>query len=113
MADSIRLNKSEPEFHTLSYNRFYDLLDEVMNEKIWDKEGQFIDKFLKNYTGTDEVKYRFWEEDKKLITYLSIRFPKPYTGTDKIYLKDILNEKEGVKFSFILMKKNLDSEVKN
>jgi hypothetical protein len=189
MVNSIKPNKAELEFLTLSYNRFYDLFDEIINEEFWEKdewyryskikdgfsvyveviqyepisfvieqikknrppmeseigsdvfrfirnliihfpfydswnqvwinkslanwnkEGQFIDRFLRNYAGKNEVKYRFWEEDKKLMTYLSIKFPKSYADNDKIYLKDLLNEKEGVKFSFILMKKILDTQV--
>jgi hypothetical protein len=189
MVNSIKPNKAELEFLTLSYNRFYDLFDEIINEEFWEKDewsrysrikdgfsvyieimhyepikyiieqikenrppteseigsdvfkfvrnviihfpffdswntvwinknlanwnkdGQFIDKFLRNYTGKDEVKYRFWEEDKKLMTYLSVKFPKSYSNDEKIYLKDLLDEKEGVKFSFILMKKILDTQV--
>lgn len=30
----------------------------------WQREGLTIDCFLKKYAGQDEVKYRFWEEDK-------------------------------------------------
>ncbi len=189
MVNSIKPNKAELEFLTLSYKRFYDLFDEIINEEFWEKdewyryskikdgfsvyveviqyepisfvieqikknrppmeseigsdvfrfirnliiyfpfydswnqvwinkslanwnkEGQFIDRFLRNYAGKNVVKYRFWEEDKKLMTYLSIKFPKSYADNDKIYLKDLLNEKEGVKFSFILMKKILDTQV--
>lgn len=77
----------------------------------WNKEGQFIDRFLSKYSGKGNVKYRFWEEDKKLLTYLSIQLPKEYNDIDKIYLQDILAEKEGAKFSFILMKKIIDTQV--
>jgi hypothetical protein len=77
----------------------------------WYKEGQSIDKFLKKYIGKDTVKYRFWEARKRRMTYLSINFPKNYDEDTKIYLKEILSEKEGVKFSFILMKQILDTQV--
>jgi hypothetical protein len=43
-------------------------------------------------------KYRFREEEKKVMTYMVIRFPPKYRD-NKLYLKDILNEKDGVKFS--------------
>lgn len=66
---------------------------------------------MKKYAGHDEVKYRFWEENRKKMTYLSIRFPKTYSDDSKIYLKDIITEKEGVKFSFILMRKIMDTQV--
>lgn len=50
-------------------------------------------------------------QNKKRMTYLSINFPKEYEEDTKIFLKDFLNEKEGVKFSFILMRKILDTQV--
>jgi hypothetical protein len=77
----------------------------------WFRESQSIDKFLKKYSGKETVKYRFWEADKEQMTYLSIKFPPEYNNDDKIYLKDFLTEKEGVKFSFILMKQILDTQI--
>ncbi|MBF0693954.1 MAG: hypothetical protein IR153_02715 [Flavobacterium sp.] len=182
-------NKSEFQFLTLAYNRFYDIYDEVMNESFWGKdewerfskikqafsiyaellnyeplkcvieklkterppmeseigsellkfvrnvvahfpffkswdevyinnslvnwykEGQTIDKFLKKYEGHKEVKYRFWEPAKKKMTYLTISFPKEYLIDTKIFLKDIISEQEGIKFSFILMKQIMNTQV--
>ena len=190
MEDKIKPNIAETEFLTLSYNRFYDIFDEVMKDEFWDKQtytrfsylkdgfsiyaellkyepfkqvienlktarppmeaeigselfkffrnvishfpfftfwdevyitktlvnwegkpSQTIDKFLEKYKGKQQVKYRFWEADKKRMTYLSINFPTHYQNDFKIYLKDILSEKEGVKFSFILMKQIMDTQV--
>jgi hypothetical protein len=79
----------------------------------WHKEGQSIDKFLIKYHGHSPVKYRFWEADKKKMTYLSINFPASYNEVEKIYLKDVLSEKEGVKFSLVLMKEILDTQVES
>ncbi len=82
----------------------------------WYKEGQSIDQFIEKYKGKDIIRYRFWEAEIKKMTYLSINFPSNYNENDKIFLKDILSEKEGVKFSFILMKQILDTqleEIKN
>jgi len=45
------------------------------------------------------------------MTYLSINFPKQYEDNTKIYLKDFLSEKEGIKFSFILIRQILDTQV--
>lgn len=93
---------------------FFESWDKVwINKSIinWYKEGRSIDKFLNKYKGKETVKYRFWEVQKKRMTYLSINFPKKYEENTKIYLKEILSEKEGVKFSFILMKKILDTQV--
>ncbi|MGD6815494.1 hypothetical protein ACQCVE_00270 [Metabacillus sp. 113a] len=77
----------------------------------WNKPGLTIDTFLKKYAGRTEVKYRFWEPAKKQMTYLSINFPERYSGDTKIYLHAILTEKDGIKFSLILMKKILDTQV--
>lgn len=74
----------------------------------WSKSGQ-IDKFLKKNAGKGESKFRYWEENKKSMTYLNVKFPKKYDIGVKIYLKDILEEKSGVKFCFILMRKALIS----
>ncbi|PHR54533.1 MAG: hypothetical protein COA44_12950 [Arcobacter sp.] len=76
----------------------------------WQKEGQTIDRFLKKFTGNQEVKYRIWEENKKQMTYISIKFPEIY-DKNKIYLKDIISEKDGVKFSLVMMKKILNTQV--
>ena len=92
---------------------FFDTWEEVWIKKSiinWNKEDQSIDKFLKKYSGKDMVKYRFWESKKKKMTYLSIKFPQKYHN-NKIYLKKILSEREGIKFSFILMRQILDTQV--
>ena len=189
MSSEIRPNKAELEFLTISYNRFYDIYDEVISEIFWEKDewyrysrvkegysvysellnyepikwvienlrlhrppmeaeiagelfkfirnviihfpffdswdqvyitkslvnwnskGKSIDRFLQKYVGGKTIKYRFWEEDKKLMTYLSINYPEYYSDDIKIFLKDIVSEKEGVKFSYILMKKVIDTQV--
>ena len=187
--ENLRPNKTEIEFLTLAYNRFYDLYDEVMKDNFWEKDewerfskikqafaiysellnyeplkhvieqlktarppmeseigselfkfvrnvvshfpffnswnsvwikqsivnwykkGLTIDKFLIKYEGHEKVKYRFWEEKKKQMTYLSICFPSKYTNDSKIYLKEMISEKEGVKFSFILMRQIMNTQV--
>ncbi len=93
---------------------FFECWDDVyVSKRIvnWNQDGQSIDKFLKKYTGKELVKYRFWEPKKRKMTYLSISFPQIYQEDNKIYLKEILSEKEGVKFSFILMKQILNTQV--
>jgi hypothetical protein len=100
--------------NVVSHFPFFNSWDLVwINQSIvnWYKKGLTIDKFLKKYEGHEEVKYRFWEEEKKEMTYLSICFPKNYLDNSKIYLKDMISEKEGVKFSFILMKQIMNSQV--
>jgi hypothetical protein len=77
----------------------------------WSRPRQSLDRFLTKYAGKDSVKYRFWEGDKKRMTYLSINFPEKYEEGLKIYLRDILAEKEGVRFSFVLMRQIIDTQV--
>lgn len=101
--------------NVVSHFPFFDIWDEVWIKKSivnWDKDGQSIDKFLKKYSGKNTVKYRFWENKKRKMTYLSINFPQKYEE-NKIYLREILSEKEGVKFSFILMRQIIDTQVEN
>lgn len=100
--------------NVITHFPFFESWDDVWINKIminWHKENQSIDRFLDKYKGHETVKYRFWESDKKKMTYLDINFPGKYTNDLKIYLKDMLAEKEGVKFSLILMKKVLDTQI--
>jgi hypothetical protein len=78
----------------------------------WQKEGLTIDRFLKKYAGYSEIKYRFWEPEKKKMTYMSINFPKQYDD-NKIFLKEIIAEKDGVKFSLIMMRNILNTQVES
>lgn len=78
----------------------------------WQKEGLTIDRFLKKYAGHSEIKYRFWEPEKKKMTYMSINFPKKYDD-DKIFLNEIITEKDGVKFSLIMMRNILNTQVES
>lgn len=98
----------------LAHFPFFDSWNEVyINKEIinWYKKSMTVDKFLTAYEGKTEVKYRFWNSKKESMTYLSIKFPTSYTAGENIYLKDILNEKEGVQFASILMRKVLDTQV--
>jgi len=103
--------------HVITHFPLFSSWDEVFVTKSlinWKRNnGQFINNFLEKYKGNREVKYRFWEEDKKTMTYLTIKFPVNYTGQEVIYLNNILSEKDGVKFSLILMKRILDTQVEN
>lgn len=100
--------------NVFSHFPFFNYWNEVWISKSitnWYKEGQSIDRFLEKYAGKNQIKYRFWEEKNKKMTYLSISFPEVYNGDAKVYLKDILTEDEGVKFSLILMKQIIDTQV--
>lgn len=78
----------------------------------WQRKGLTVDRFLKKHAGHGELKYRFWEADKKRMTYMNIRFPEEY-GSNKIYLRDIITEKDGVRFSVIMMQRILNTQVES
>lgn len=77
----------------------------------WHQPGQTIDKFFTKYEGHKPVKYRFWQADIKKMTYLSINFPSTYLKGGKVWLKDIMTEREGVMFSLILMQQVVNTQV--
>jgi len=77
----------------------------------WNKRGLTVDKFLTKYDNHQDVKYRVWFGEKKEMMYLSIKFPKGYSKKKKVYLKDLLDEKKGVMFSIVFMRKVLDTQV--
>ncbi|KZS40577.1 hypothetical protein AWE51_06420 [Aquimarina aggregata] len=100
--------------NVVSHFPFFNSWDSVWVSKPiinWYREGLTIDRFLKKYEGHQEVKYRFWEEKKKRMTYLKISFPEAYNDKSKIFLNEMISEKEGVKFSFILMRQIMDTQV--
>lgn len=77
----------------------------------WHKEGQSIDRFLAKYQGHEPIKYRFWEAEKKKMSYITVNLATGYTEGSKVFLRDILSEKDGVKFSLTFMKRILDTQV--
>lgn len=100
--------------NVISHFPFFDRWDDVWIDKgliNWNQGGQSIDKFLSKYEGHSQVKYRFWEANKMMMTYLSITFPDKYSTGQKIFLKNMLSEKEGIKFSIILMRQILNTQV--
>jgi hypothetical protein len=93
----------------------FNVWDEVFFDKElinWSRPGQSIDRFLATYAGHQQVKYRVWNPKKKTMTYVSINFPAKYEN-DKMFLKDLMPEKEGLIFSLSLMRQVLDSQVES
>jgi hypothetical protein len=74
-------------------------------------EGRSIDKFLRDYSGRDQVRLGIWEPTYKRMSYVNVTYPNAYDDETKIYLRDILTEREGVKLSFVLMKQIADTQV--
>ncbi len=93
--------------HILMHFPFFEEWNEVWVKQslvnLYSSRPQFIDKFLSKNEGKEQLKYRFWEERKKRMTYITINFPKDYTEGGKVFLKEVLPEKDGVKFSAIFM----------
>ena len=83
--------------------RWEDVWIKLSLVNLYSTRPQFIHKFLTENEGKDEFKYRFWEEKHKRMTYISVSLPKDYTAGEKIFLRDIVPEKDGVKFSAIFM----------
>lgn len=81
----------------------------------WNKEGT-IHKFLIKSSQIkidDEgiIKYRIWEKSKSLMTQVQIHLPREYDNSSKIFLKDIISEKEGLKLCISFMKQILDTQI--
>lgn len=93
--------------HATAHFPFFNNWDDIWLSKslvnLFSKGPQFIDKYLTRNEGHDPIKYRYWEEDKKQMTYVSVSFPTNYSQGSRVYLKDILSEKDGIRFAAIFM----------
>ena len=93
---------------------YFEKWDDVWVDKDvvnWYQKGQSIDKFITKYEGHDSVKYRMWDAKNRKMTYLSINFPKDYSTGGKVFLKNVLKEKEGIMFSMAFIRKIIDTQV--
>ena len=102
--------------HILMHFPFFEKWDDVWIKQslvnLYSHRPEFIDKFLSKNEGKSQLKYRFWEGKKRLMTYIAINFSKSYTQGEKIFLKEMLPEKDGVKFSAIFMWDILKVQIK-
>lgn len=89
--------------HFPFFNEWNDIWFSKPLVNLYSKKPQFIDKYLTRNEGNEPLKYRIWEKDKKRMTYISVCFPSVYSIGNKIYLKDILSERDGIKFSAVFM----------
>lgn len=97
----------------LAHFPFFTTWDEIYVSKQlvnWISEGRTIDRFLKKYQGHKEVQYRFQERATHKWRYPTIKFPQEYND-DKIFLKDIINEKDGILLCAILMFEVVSSQI--
>ncbi len=99
----------------LAHFPFFTSWDEIYISKQlvnWASEGKSIDRFLKKYQGHKEVEYRFKERLSDKWRYPTIKFPSTY-NEDKIYLKDMITERDGVLLCAVLMYKVVSSQIIN
>jgi len=93
--------------HILIHFPFFERWDDVWIKQslvnLYSSRPQFIHKFLTEHEGKEQLKYRYWEEKPKRMTYISVSLPNDYTTGKKVFLRDIITEKEGVKFCAIFM----------
>jgi hypothetical protein len=82
--------------------------DDVIN---WAKPGQSVDTFLRKYDNHDPVKYRYWQSQTKKMTYITFSFPNGYANGERVWLKDLISEREGVTFCILYMTMILDTQV--
>jgi len=91
--------------HLLAHFPLFDSWDSVtINQQLatWERKGQ-IHKFLTEFEGKPEIKYRFYDPTTKEMIYVTINFPADYSKDSPILLNSILTEREGVRFSIRLM----------
>lgn len=99
----------------LAHFPFFTTWDEIYFSKQlinWHSEGQSIDRFLNKYQGHGDVVYRFRERESGKWRYPTIRFPKKYND-DKFFLKDMINEKDGILLCVLLMFGVVSSQIIN
>ena len=92
-----------------SWNEIW-IKQELLN---WNKPYQSMDRFLRKFESVNPAKFRFWDSQRKLMTYVSINFPANYSKNEKFYLRDMLTEKDGIRFSMIYMWNVLKTQVIN
>ena len=97
----------------LAHFPFFTTWDEIYISKQlvnWASSGRSIDKFLEKYQGHEDVLYRFKVNSTGEWRYPTIKFP-PIYNDDKIFLKDIINERDGILLCVVLMFKVVSSQI--
>ena len=76
----------------------------------WKSEGQSIDRFLTRYQGREPIELRVKDCLTGKWRYPLIKFPSTYND-NKIFLKDMIDEKDGVLLCAVLMYKVVSSQI--
>jgi hypothetical protein len=101
--------------HLLAHFPLFNSWDAVTIDQqlaTWERKGQ-IHKFLIDFEGKPQVKYRFYDSAAKEMIYVQINFPADYSRNKPVQLRAILTEREGVRFSIRLMLNILLHSVEN
>lgn len=99
--------------NVLAHFPFFATWDEIYISKQlinWACEGRSIDKFLEKYQGHEDILYTFKVNSTGEWRYPTIKFPQIYND-DKIFLKDIINERDGILLCAVLMFKVVSSQI--
>jgi hypothetical protein len=101
--------------HILLHFNFYSSWDEVCFSKsliTWTGKHSRIDKFLNEYDNHESYKWRIWDNKNRKMTYgYQFNFPKGYGDGKTIYLKDLIDEDKGIKFSVHLIRQMFYSQI--
>lgn len=100
-------------FHFPFFEKWNDIWIKKSIVNLYTAKSQSVDRFCTKYEGRAELKYRFWEEKYKRMTYITINFPYNYSEDNKVFLKDIVSEKDGVRFSLIFMESILNTQIED
>lgn len=71
-----------------------------------------IDRFLSR-NHPEHVKFRFWESSKKQMTYVHINLGTKYSDGEYVWLRNIVPEREGVKFLCVFMRDVIMTQATN
>lgn len=99
----------------LAHFPFFTTWDEIYISKQlinWASDRLSVDRFLNKYQGHEDVEYRFMEANSRKWRYSTIKFPSVY-NEDKIFLKDMVNEKDGILLCVLLMFNVVSSQIIN
>jgi len=114
-ADTISLKYFEVIRHIFVHFPFFDKWEDVYITRdliTWTDKHSRIDSFLLEHEGKEPFKWRIWDNNKKEMIYgYVINFPKDYSKNSKIYLKDLIDENQGIEISLIMIKRVLESQI--
>lgn len=98
--------------HFPFYTKWSDIAFSKSLVLTFDVNNSSIHKFLSK-SHSNEIKYRFWEEKPRKLTYVTVSFPAEYQAGEEVYLKNIVPEKDGIKFCLMFMRGVLMSQVES